>query len=251
MKKNILFTASLLALSACANTSPQKVATSQSSNLTNQKPATSAFVYTPGDREEFVFGEMLEGLQKFGYGDLCFKMPTRSYANDCILNKLPYEKYVGKRGYYTDRKPFIDYSGYVAKEAILETGETIYLVTSNKFKHVGDKIISLAEHEKISNFQPVPIYEGSSVLLTGYSKISKGYLNVSSQNKHSYNETQIKKIRDIASRYPKNGQKIADLLSTLKIDYDDFEGRTVVSWMPYNNPKSYLSIKFIWVCGNK
>lgn len=245
MNKFFFPVCAVLILNACGTTGLQKVPQPPKSNSTDQKTGTS-FTYSPEGKKQFAFAEMSEGLQKFGYGDLCFEMPTRSYANDCLLNKLPYDKYVGKKGFYTDRKPFKDYSGYVVQEAVLETGEVIYLATSTKYKHVGNKIVPLAEYEKIVNFKPEPIYKGAEVLLTGYNKTSKGYINVSSQKNHSFTEREIEAIRSIASKYPNNGSKIADLLTTLIVDYDDFEGRTIVYAPPYNNRKSYLSIKIIF-----
>lgn len=241
MNKLYLIVLSILFLSACGSTS---LSLSKSSGP-NKSISKEAFQYTPQGNEQFVFGEVSDILQKYAYKDVCFSMPTRSVSIECMDDKLRYSEYVGKKGYYTGSAPYKDSNGYIAREAILETGEVIYIITSSKYKHVGDKIISLKEHEKQSNFSPQPIYKGSSVMLTGYSKVSRGNLNVSSQNNHSFTEAEIAAIRHIAALYPTNGARIANLLTTLKVDYDDFEGRTIIAGLPYNNRSSYLSVRII------
>ncbi|WP_126779865.1 hypothetical protein [Idiomarina ramblicola] len=222
-------------LVACKSTGPEKLTTIDGSN----------FNYDPKENSEFVFGEVASTLQKYAYSDICFELPKRSVANDCMNDQLAYENYVGKRGYYTEKEPLVDYSGYVIKEAILETGERIYIVKSNEYDHVGDNFIALEDYKKYSQFQPKPIVPGANVNVIGYSNISKGQLKVSSQDGHTFSEKEIKAIKKIASSYPERGTRIADLLTTLKVDYDDFEKRTIVTGLPYNNPDSFVTIRII------
>lgn len=231
-----LVVALTLSISACQSTSTQ-TAISQSKQLPK-------FVYTPQGQEQFVFAEVPDKLQKYAYTDLCLQLPKK-HPSECGLNKLDYNNYVGKKGYYVDTPEKKYRGGYVLREAVLETGEVVYLKSSTKYKHVGKNFISLAEHNKISNFEPEPITKGSVVTITGYSKSSLDRLNVSSQNTHSFTEDEIKAIQRIASKHPKNGARIADLLTTLKVDYDAFEGRTVITHLPFNNKESYLSLKVI------
>jgi hypothetical protein len=245
MKKILIVSALAVALAGCGSTP----ATSTSLPITN-KPVTKTvekktFVYAPQGREEFVFDEISEKLQEYHYRDVCYKMPKNSVSTECLLNKLDYDKYVGKKGYYTDREPFKDLSKNVVREAVLETGETVYLVFSEKYKRVGGYFISKDKHDEIANFKPEPIIDGASVMITGYSEILRDNLTVSSQKNHSYSKEEIETIRKVANQYPKNKVAIAELLTTLKVDFDNFSGRTRISGMPYNSHGSYLSVNIV------
>ena len=250
MKNLLIVVTSLLTICSCASTT-QPSSVSNSKSLSNvEEPDDMAqsdtFAYKPGNREQFVFREMVDGLQDYAYRDVCFKRPKTSVIADCISDTLEYDDYVGKKGYFTDREPFTDYAGYIAHEAILETGEVIYIVTSAEYDHVGDFIISLDDYENVSSFTPEPIVDGSDVMITGYSKLISGELKVSSQRDHGFTETEIAKIREIANKYPAHRIELAEALSTMTIEYDDFEGRTIVSAPRYNNRDAYLSLKIMF-----
>ena len=62
--------------------------------------AQLALAYDPAGREEFVFAEKAESLQKFGYDSFC--PDTKTFA---CRNRLPYDKYVGTKGYFLSDKP--------------------------------------------------------------------------------------------------------------------------------------------------
>lgn len=235
--------AATLSLSACQTTSPQSTVPQDGALQIRSKESTN-FKYNPQGREQFVFAEVPDKLQKYAYNDLCLQLPKSHFKlSECRLDKLDYDSYVGKKGYFVETPKKEYRRGYILREVVLETGETIYLKSSTRFKHVGSEFISLAEHNKISNFEPKPIVEGSSVTVTGYSKISKDRFNVSSQNTHSFTESEIEAIQRIASKHPQNGARIADLMTTLNVDYDAFEGRTVVTSLPFNNRGSYLTLR--------
>jgi hypothetical protein len=233
-----------LILSACASTSttPQKA----SAVLPKNEPSVSneKFKYDPQGKEEFVFDKVHPQLQRYAYGDLCLKMPEVGKSVFCYRDRLPYEIYVGKKLYYTDKAPVID-GDSIIREAVIETGDVVYLISSTKYKHVGEKIIPLALHNKITNFKPVPLVPGSKVMITGYSAISKEEFMVSSQDESSFSQLEIDAIRKIASQNGKHGPIIADLLSTLRVEYDDFEKRTIITHFPFKNEGSFLSLKLV------
>lgn len=246
MLKQVIISAFIFVfLAACGSASIKKVEKSP------QTHKEGRFVYDPKGRKEFVFKEISPTLQRFGYSDVCFVRPTRSIAINCLGHKLDYDKYVGKKGYYTGTEPYKDTRNNVASEVVLETGETIYWVTSTRYKHVGNDFIPIEEYNKIKNFKPVPIAPNASVMITGYSLAQTGELMVDSQVNHSYSEKEIEAIRAIAKRYPKNGGKIADLMSTVRVKYDDFDRETIISSMPYNNKGSFISIRIIVQDGKK
>lgn len=70
-----------------------------------------ALAYDPAGREEFVFSEKAESLQKFGYDRFC--PDTKTFA--CRI-RLPYEKYVGTKGYFVSSTPaHADVFGYLSQ----------------------------------------------------------------------------------------------------------------------------------------
>ena len=200
------------------------------------------FSYKPGDREEFIFAKLAPQLQKYGYDDVCFEFPLMSVYRNCSQDKLDYDDYVGKRGYYAN-DPATTNKNHIIRKATLENGKVLYLVKSDTLHHVGDDFISLEEHLEITAFSPQPIVEGSNVTVTGYSNLNRGDLSVSSQNKHTYSKAELEFIRDIAKSKPKYQGRIADLLSTLYIEYDDISGIATIKGIPQNNKSSYLSVK--------
>lgn len=192
----------------------------------------------------FVFALLPEGLQEYAYRDVCADMPKST--SECLGGDFPYKKYAGMKGYYTDRAPKKFYNGEVVREGVLENGETVYLVSSEKYKSVGDGIISLAEHEKIINFKPEQLVAGSKTSISGVSLLTREY-EVSSQDGHSFSDEEVAAIREIAGRYsPEVGARIADLMSTLKVDHDSFDQRATVAFLPYNNKESFISLKVIF-----
>lgn len=234
----------LFGLAACSST-PENQKTMVTEKVAEAESATEPFVYAPNGREEFVFKELSDSFQENGYLGVCLEEPTSVTAH-CLGTSLPYDEYAGKKGYYTDKKPvtFDDY--FTSREGILETGEKVHIVTSSKFIVLGQFIIPASEQEEIESFQPKPLVEGSEVMITGYSDLSNDRLKVSSQNIHTYSKEEIDTIKKVASFYPENGAKIADLLSTLHIKHDRFEGRIEITGLPYKNrQKSYLTIRII------
>ena len=92
-------------------------------------------------------------------------MPSKSVFWNFYEDQLPYIEYVGKKGFCTDRPPFND-NNSIVREAILETGDMVYLETFTNYKYVGDKIFSLKDYEKRTSFKSAPLVEGLSVFLT-------------------------------------------------------------------------------------
>lgn len=222
--------------------------------ITTEVSAASSPAATSGDgksfsssgKEVFVFALKQEDLQRDSYDKVCDAMPDSWYDWDkCHGDKFSYKKYAGMKGVYTDREPKQFDSGYFAREALLENGETVYVVSSEDRNSGYNNIISLAEHERIVNFKPEKLMAGSKVSIIGVN-LSSGNYEVSSQNGHTFSGEEIDALRRIAGRYrPEVGARIADLMSTLKVDYDDFEQITKVSYLPYKNEESLISLKVI------
>ena len=243
MKKlNLVVLPFLFILTACGGTQQSQTAKAPKNDYDTQTQS-KAFQYDPQGKEEFIFDEVSDILQEFAYTNICFSIPEKD-DYQCSGHQLGYDKYVGKRGFYTDKQP-VRKRHYILREAILETGEVIYAVTSTKYSHIGDDRLPMDIYKKRINFVPYPIVEGAKTIVTGYSKARKESLKVSNNDDSSYTPDEIKAIQKIASQHPKNGYKIADLLTTLNIDYDDFEGRVIVSGYPFNNKESFISLRII------
>lgn len=237
MRIKIISSVLIMLLNGCVATTPLKPTSNYDKN--------ESFTYTPEGKEQFVFKEISKPLQQYAYTDICFKAPVKSVSPECSRNQLSYDKYVGKKGFYTDRAP-IHKNHHVVREAVLETGRVVYMIKSTKYKHVGSNIISLEDYEKVEGFKPSPIVPGAKTLVTGYSLRGNNQLKVSSQSGHNFTEDSLDAIRNIAKRYPKSEAVIADLLTTLRVDVDDFDGKIVVSGSGYNNKSSYISVKIIF-----
>jgi hypothetical protein len=256
MKKQTLIMLGFIStLAACGGTQQPQSSEAPSNRVTSKetlgmsptkalkKEKSKKFVYDPQGREEFVFDEVPKVLQEYAYKDFCYSIPDRN-AYECTGDQLDYEYYYGKRGYYTDKKP-IRKGQHLLREAILENGLKIYAISSTKFSHVGKDRIPLKDFMERKNFVAYPIVEGATAMVTGYSKNLKDQLMISTNKDASYSEDAIKAIQRVAAQHPKNGAKIADLMTTLRVKYDDFEGRTTISGFPYNNEDSYISLRMV------
>jgi hypothetical protein len=206
--------------------------------------APTSVPYTPNSRNEFAFNKISKKLQKYGYKSVCFDKPTQLSIYTCLRNKLDYNKYVGKKGYFTEMPP-IENGGYIVKEAILETGEKLYLFAPESKGVTSRYIVPLKQYIKENNFQATHLVQGSNVFITGYDNLGMGQLKVSSQSNHSFSEVEIEAIRKIAKQYPSKQGRIADLLSTLSIEYDDFDQVTLIHSPLYNNKTSSIGIRII------
>lgn len=233
----------LLLLSACGVTQQLEPVNTRAKPALIDSASLAAFIYAPEGREEFVFDEVAETIQKYAYKDICFSIPEKSTL-ECFGHQLTYDEYVGKRGFYTGNLP-IKKGHHVLKEAILETGELIYAVTSTKFPQIGKLRLPLDIYLKRKNFVSYPIVEGAAAMVTGYSINQRQNLTVSSNKLSSFTTDEIKAIQRIASQHPKNGAEIADLMTILHITYDDFDGRTIISSYPHSNKGSYLSLRIV------
>jgi len=223
--KKIFFLSLAIIATGCTN----KGINSHSELSLADKANDGSFIYEPAGREQFVFGEIPPSLQKYAYRNVCYEMPKKSISSDCSLDKLPYDKYVGLKGYYTKKNAFKDKSNYIAREVVIENGEIAYLVSSSDYKHVGSNIITLERYNEIKNFKPYPIIEGGSVKVIGYSKLSRDNFILSNENKNSTSKESLQLIRKVAKMYPENSPRIADLLSNFIIKEDGFDNRIIIS----------------------
>ena len=203
--------------------------------------APKLVAYTPNGKQEFVFNKISKKLHKNGYKYVCFDRPQPHTITNCLRNKLNYHRYVGKKGYFTN-EPEVNNGSYSVKEAVLETGEKLYLFTPESRGVNSRYIVSLKQFNKEKSFQPTDIVEGANVKITGYDESGMGRLNVSSQANHSFSESEIEIMRNISRHFPKNQGQIADLLSTLTIKYDDFSRTTLIYSPRYHNKTSSFGI---------
>jgi hypothetical protein len=244
MRNKALTTIALvLTITACGGTSQPQLAKAPTNHSVSVSAPEISFIYDPQGREEFVFDEVPEILQQYAYKDICFSVPERG-SYECSGHQLAYDKYFGKRGFYTDRAP-IRKGDSILREAVLETGEMIYTVSSTKYSHVGKDRLPMEMFLKRKNFVSYPIVAGAEAIVTGYSKTRKESLTVSTNEDSSYTLNEVKAIQKIASQHPRNGAEMADLMTTLHVKYDEFEGRTTISGYPFNNKDSYLSLRLV------
>lgn len=228
-----LLTLLLIGCNATSNTA----ATTSSSKLYLAKAK-----YNHQKQETFFFGTVSDSMKAYEYDDVCFQMPTTSYLNECKSQRLPYDSYVGKKGYFTEREPFYDSQMYEVREAIIETGELVYLAYSDKYAFTGQYFITEKPRVKKNQFEPEPLVEGSEIMIVGKSDIFPDKLEVNSSPERSYTKEEIDAIRELVSIYPQNKLKIVKLITSLNLNFDSFEGRVLITENPYNNRDSLLSL---------
>ncbi|WP_169753864.1 hypothetical protein [Photobacterium aquae] len=193
---------------------------------TNQDNASESFVYAPNDKEEFVFHERAESLRKYGYDSFC--ADTSTFA---CYNRLPYDKYLGMKGYFDTEKPVkTHYAGYEFYPVILENGEKYYFVSSTK---LGGKygttspIISLKQYHELKSFQSEPLVPSSPIHVIS-SKLAYGHKSFSLSNGDVIGEKQLNLIRELSARFD-NNPTIAELLIDKRINKDEMENQYFIS----------------------
>lgn len=189
-----------------------------------------ALAYEPAGREEFVFAEKAEPLQKFGYDSFC--PDTKTFA---CRKRLSYEKYVGTKGYFVSTAPaHSDVFGYEFYAVVLESGERYFYVSRKKDGRYGAlaPIVSLAQPSGQSSltqpqeskaFTPEPLVAGSAILLTRLEQ-SNSARSYALSNGKSINEAKLGNIRQLVARFGGNPALGALLLET-DIEKDEVEDR--------------------------
>jgi hypothetical protein len=238
-----------ISLSACVTTAPKelRLATEHISNN------NEVLKYDPKELEEFVFKEQPKGIQKHRYRNICFKIPVKS-DNECYEDKLNYSEYVGKKGYFINNKKISiggTYSKDYLREAVIETGIKIYIKFIESSMYESTYIISIKEHkveqDKKYAFNKFleeninkPLVKGSTVKILGAYKLQP-YIKISGIHKTSTPDT-IRRIRDIAGTKPKHEIRIAELLISLGLNYDEFNQKYKVSGQGKNPLSINISI---------
>lgn len=251
MKKSYLVILSGFFLLVGCQTTQVKQASFESSASTTQSNKRE-FVYDPTGKEQFVFHEKAETLQKYGYDNFCES--TKTFA---CYNRLPYQKYVGMKGYFDTTKPVkTDYSGYEFYPVILENGEKYYFVANKKYggKYGSSSpIISFKQYIQLQSFKPEPLIPNSPIQLTG-NKMSYGTKYFDLSNGEQVSEKNLKLIREVCSRFG-NKPEMAELLLDMKIDKDDVDYRFFISptgdplrseaklYIGFNDRKQWLRFK--------
>jgi len=215
---------SFLLLAGCQTTQVKQASFEPSTSTTqSNKPE---FVYDPTGKEQFVFHEKAESLQKYGYDNFCES--TKTFA---CYNRLPYQKYVGMKGYFDTTEPArTDYLGYEFYPVILENREKYYFVANKKYggKYGSSSpIISLEQYTQLRSFKPEPLIPNSPIQLVS-NKMSYGTKYYDLSNGKQVSEKNLKLIREVCSRFG-NKPEMAELLLDMKIDKDEVNYRFFIS----------------------
>lgn len=218
MKIKIVLVAALaIAVVGCQSAAAQK------GKVVEQEVKKSAPVigYNPEGREQFVFAEKATVLQKFGYDNFC--RDTKTFA---CMNKLPYEKYVGVRGFFASETPtYSDSYGYDFYPVVLDTGEQFYFVVRKKGGKYGtlSPLIPLAQHLELKSFKAEPLVPGSAIELVKVDQ-SYGIKTFKLSNGNSIQDKKLKNVRELAVRFG-GKPSLAELLLNVDIEKDEIENR--------------------------
>lgn len=183
--------------------------------------AKLALAYDPAGREEFVFMEKAESLQKFGFDHFC--PDTKTFA--CRI-RLPYERYVGTKGYFvSSTATHADVFGYEFYPVVLESGGEYFYVSRKKDGKYGSlsPIIPLKQYQEMMSFTPEPFVTGSDLTVTKVEQ-TYGVRTYTLSNGKTINEAKLKSIRSLVARF---GGKalLAELLLDAEIERDAVEDR--------------------------
>lgn len=189
--------------------------------------------YQPKGKKTFALKILPKKLQKYAYADVCRVKPTLSISNDCLLHKLDYDIYAGMLGYYEDDekiKPRL-YDHIYAKRAVLENGDVVYLLFSEKYSHIGDDVISVDLHQKTKSLVGRPFVEGAKTQVVSYAYENKNGHNFSLNNGSSkvFPLKVLELVEEISKAFPDRQGEIADSLLSLRLNYDEFEERLIIS----------------------
>lgn len=211
------------------------------------------FIFNPAKNEQFVFNEQAESLQKYGFDKFC--LDTESF--NCYSNRLPYDKYVGMKGYFETEKPAkTDYSGNEFYPVILENGDQFYFVSNNKYggKYGGSSpIVPLKQYQEVKSFSKEPLVMGSSIELVSV-KVINGYKYFKLNTGDTLSDEDLKLIREVSGKYG-NKPEMAELLLDMNIDKDEVDYRFFIMpkgsvlrseaklYIGFNDRKKWLRFK--------
>lgn len=184
----------------------------------------SSFIYNPDKKEQFVFHKKVKALQKYGYKYFCFE------AKSCFGHVLPYETYVGMKGYFDTKSPAkIDSSDNEFYPVVLENGKKLYFVSNKNHGKYGSfsPIISLKLYQEIKNFKSEPLIPNSNIQVVSKNIMYNHELYILSNGKHIL-KNKLELIREVANRFG-NNPEIAELLLDFKIKKDEVDFRFFIS----------------------
>lgn len=236
--KKILIAVSMVAIAGCQTSGkvPQTAAPSVSSGNSQTVNSSS---YQPGDRKEYLFKEKSPTLQKYPIRMFC-SAPDQ----DACFKGIDYQKYVGKKFYYTSEQP-VQSGGFDGRgfyKLRIETGEVLYHYRKQELSAVHDMdIVALKEKEAADAFKKEPVVKGASTMLTGIRRSSEKYgRTYDLSNGGTISETQLDALRKLSNKFGDNKASIADQLVNFRVTYDKMEDRFFVQPFPYEIEDTYV-----------
>lgn len=224
MKRIVLILSLSLLLIGCQTTQPKPQQRSFDDVIKNL-PKTPGYHYDPQGKEEFIFHEKIESLQKYGYSYVCKNTKT------VTCQSISYYRYFGMRGYFDTETPVKkDSSGHEFYPVTLRNGQKFYLVSLTKYggKYGSSSpIISYEEYLKLKEFQSEPLISGSSINII---KIKMQYNSkwYELSNGQTIPAIQLKRIRNICEKFG-DKPEMAELLLNMRIRKDEVDFKYFVS----------------------
>lgn len=219
-----------IALAGCQTTGASPSTSAPTTASTGQSQARSVSAYNPENREEFVFNERAPQLQKYGYDKFCKNTSTFACSN-----KLNYNRYVGRRGYFISSTPAErDIHGYDFYRVKLDTGEEFFYVANEKY---GGKygssapIMSAAKADELASFKAEPLVAGSDIMVTGVT-YQYGMTMHSLSNGRSVSDKELSRIRRLSADFGTNSAQVAAGLVGFVIQEDEIERKYFIRPSP-------------------
>jgi len=183
----------------------------------------------------FVFVEKDKSLQKYGYSGFCKRLGSMTCGT---LNKLPYRKYLGKRGYFVSMDILKSDIGWEFRQVLLETGETLYFVEKpykgNILGVANGDIAFVKDIAQARGEEGKPIVDGSPVTIIR-SSTNYGMTSFYVNDGEPFSADKLKVVRKLLNTLGTRefDEELVGILQVSKIDWDRIEGRFVIGVAPF------------------
>ncbi|HGZ6774426.1 TPA: hypothetical protein ACOLZV_002308 [Vibrio parahaemolyticus] len=204
---------------------------STTSNPTEVKANLNIAVYQPEGHEQFIFAPRGEGLQEYGYTNFCL-IPEDSA---CYSNKLPYEDYLGKKGYFESKEPIKTTASSEFYPVVLETGERYFFqkyAFQNKYDTGAGMIYPLDLHNERNSFSPEPLVQGSDISLVSVKIFATPVgtaRHYTLDNGKVVSIERLESIRSFTKKFGQDNPEVAKLLLNMNIKHDEVEQRYFIT----------------------
>ncbi|MFT5709224.1 MAG: hypothetical protein ACI9ES_003532 [Oceanospirillaceae bacterium] len=193
-----------LVLSGCQLIRVEQASFSPSSPIRYNEKAEH--IFNPLGKELFVLKDKANGLQERGFNRFC-----QNTKNIYCKNRLPYNRFVGMKGYFDKKKPIkTDHKSFAFYPVVLENGNRYFFVSLQKEGGKYGKTSPIRSVSLDQHYLEKPLIKNSTITVIGeYSSFGKDFYQLNNGN--TVEKIQLEYIRAISAKYP-NQAEVGELL---------------------------------------